>query len=104
MLDVSLQAELLFVAPLPPSKHYSHLSWPEKHLKEEKPQSPHFSGLGLSNTEESVSISSTTQKELNHLENVRKEVLVGAKKHNQVSLAYKLYPKSQLFVLLLPLL
>lgn len=44
-----------------------------------------------------MSISIATQKELNHLENVRKEVLGEAKNHNQVSLAYKLCSKSQAF-------
>lgn len=104
VLDVSLQAELLFVVPLPPSKCFSHLSWPDKHLKEEKPHSPHFSGLGLSNTEEIMSIGIATQKELNHLENIRREVLGEAKNHNQVSLAYKLCPKSQAFCSSCPLL
>lgn len=47
-----------------------------------------------------MSISIATQKELNHSENVRKEVLGEAKNHNQISLAYKLCPKSQAFVLL----
>lgn len=34
MLDVCLRAELLFVVHFPPSKHLSHLSWPDKYLKE----------------------------------------------------------------------
>lgn len=34
MLDVCLWAELLFVVHFPPSKHLSHLSWPDKYLKE----------------------------------------------------------------------
>lgn len=95
MYPFKLNCFLLFL--FHPPIYFSHLSWPDKHLKQEKPHSPHFSGLGLSNTEESVSISIATQKELNHLENVRKEVLGEAKNHNQVSLAYKLCSKSQAF-------
>ena len=82
MLDVCLWAELLFVVHFPPSKHLSHLSWPDKYLKEEKSHSHCFPGLGLSNTEENLSISIAPQKEWNHLEKVRKEVLGGAKNCN----------------------
>lgn len=90
VLDVCLRAELLFVVHFPPSKHLSHLSWPDKYLKEEKSYSPHFPDLGLSNTEESLSISIAPQKEWKHLEKVRKEVLGGAKNRNQISQTYEL--------------
>lgn len=88
-------AELLFVVHFPPSKHLSHLSWPDKYLKEEKSYSPRFPDLGLSNTEESLSISIAPQKEWKHLEKVRKEVLGGAKNRNQVSQAYKMCLNTQ---------
>lgn len=104
VLDVCLEAELLFVVHFPPSKHLSHLSWPDKYLQEEKSHSPCFPDLSLSNTEESLSISIAPQKEWNHLEKVRKEVLGGAKNRNQVSQAYKLCLNSQAICCPCPLL
>ena len=101
MLEVRLQAELLFVVRFPPSNHLAHLSWPDKYLKEEKSYSPHFLGLGLSNTEETLSISIAPQKEWKHLENVRKEVLGEAKNCYQVSQAKNCVLTLRLFAPLL---
>lgn len=95
MLDICLQAELFFVVHFPPSKHLSHLSWPDKYLKS---YSHHFPGLGLSNTEESLSISNDPQEGMKALGKGR-EVLGEAKNCNYISQAYRLCFNSQIILL-----
>lgn len=63
MLDICLQAELFSVVYFPPSKYLTGLPWPNKYLES---YSHHFPGLGLSNTEENLSISNDPQKEWKH--------------------------------------